>query len=85
MSEAKLLLKENGRERINAIYNIKEQCRKEFQDEIARLRNQFQMVRLKHWNDQIFLSFLFSGEKFGLFSNSKSSQRIRRNFRSNLN
>ena len=47
MSEAKLKLKENGRERINAIYSIKEQCRKEFQDEIARLRNQFQMVRSK--------------------------------------
>lgn len=45
MSEAKLVLKESARERINAIYAVKEQCRKEFQEEIARLRNQFQMVR----------------------------------------
>ncbi|UJR20808.1 hypothetical protein I4U23_023920 [Adineta vaga] len=40
-SEAKFQLKENDRERINAIYRIKEQYRKEFQDEINRLRNQF--------------------------------------------
>jgi hypothetical protein len=38
------MLKENGRERVNAVYNIKEQCRKEFQDDITRLRNQFQLV-----------------------------------------
>jgi hypothetical protein len=38
------MLKESGRERINAVYNTKEQCRKEFQDEITRLRNQFQLV-----------------------------------------
>ena len=44
-SEAKLMLKESGRERINAVYGTKEQCRKEFQDEIARLRHQFQLVR----------------------------------------
>ncbi|CAF3801044.1 unnamed protein product [Rotaria magnacalcarata] len=42
-SEAKLMLKESGRERINAVYGTKEQCRKEFQDEINRLRNQFQL------------------------------------------
>ena len=39
------MLKESGRERINAVYGTKEQCRKEFQDEISRLRNQFQLVR----------------------------------------
>ncbi|CAF3086689.1 unnamed protein product [Rotaria socialis] len=44
-SEAKLMLKESGRERINAVYGTKEQCRKEFQDEINRLRNQFQLER----------------------------------------
>ena len=44
-SEAKLMLKESGRERINAVYGTKEQCRKEFQDEIVRLRHQFQLVR----------------------------------------
>ncbi len=38
------MLKEGGRERINAVYSTKEQCRKEFQDEITRLRNQFQLV-----------------------------------------
>lgn len=38
------MLKESARERINAVYSAKEQCRKEFQDEIARLRNQFQLV-----------------------------------------
>lgn len=38
------MLKESGRERINAVYGTKEQCRKEFQDEIARLRHQFQLV-----------------------------------------
>lgn len=38
------MLKESGRERINAVYGTKEQCRKDFQDEIARLRNQFQLV-----------------------------------------
>ncbi len=38
------MLKESGRERINAVYSTKEQCRKEFQDEITRLRNQFQLV-----------------------------------------
>jgi hypothetical protein len=38
------MLKESGRERINALYTTKEQCRKEFQDEITRLRNQFQLV-----------------------------------------
>lgn len=38
------MLKESGRERINAVYVTKEQCRKEFQDEISRLRNQFQLV-----------------------------------------
>ena len=38
------MLKESGRERINAVYNSKEQCRKEFQEEITRLRNQFQLV-----------------------------------------
>ena len=38
------MLKESGRERINAVYGTKEQCRKEFQDEITRLRNQFQLV-----------------------------------------
>ncbi|CAF0879357.1 unnamed protein product [Rotaria sp. Silwood1] len=43
-SEAKLMLKESGRERINAVYGTKEQCRKEFQDEITRLRNQFQQA-----------------------------------------
>ncbi|CAF3082112.1 unnamed protein product [Rotaria sp. Silwood2] len=36
------MLKDSGRERINAVYGTKEQCRKEFQDEITRLRNQFQ-------------------------------------------
>ncbi|CAF0832267.1 unnamed protein product [Rotaria sordida] len=41
-SEAQLMLKDSGRERINAVYGTKEQCRKEFQDEITRLRNQFQ-------------------------------------------
>ncbi|CAF0993242.1 unnamed protein product [Rotaria sordida] len=44
-SEAKLMLKESGRERINAVYGTKEQCRKEFQDEITRLRNQFQQEK----------------------------------------
>lgn len=39
------MLKESGRERINAVYGTKEQCRKEFQDEIVRLRHQFQLVR----------------------------------------
>ncbi len=38
------MLKESARERINAVYSTKEQCRKEFQDEITRLRNQFQLV-----------------------------------------
>lgn len=38
------MLKESGRERINAVYGTKEQCRKEFQDEITRLRQQFQLV-----------------------------------------
>ncbi len=38
------MLKESGRERINAVYGTKEQCRKEFQDEITRLRHQFQLV-----------------------------------------
>lgn len=41
------MLKESGRERINAVYGTKEQCRKEFQDEIARLRQQFQLVGRK--------------------------------------
>jgi len=41
------MLKESGRERINAVYNTKEQCRKEFQDEITRLRNQFQLVCIR--------------------------------------
>ena len=41
------MLKETGRERINAVYSTKEQCRKEFQDEITRLRNQFQLVGRK--------------------------------------
>jgi hypothetical protein len=41
------MLKESGRERINAVYNTKEQCRKEFQDEITRLRNQFQLVSMR--------------------------------------
>ncbi|CAF0814480.1 unnamed protein product [Adineta steineri] len=45
-SEAQLILKENGRERINAIYNMKEQCRKEFHDEVSRLHNQFQMEKV---------------------------------------
>lgn len=44
-SEAQLMLKESGRERINAVYGTKEQCRKEFQDEISRLRNQFQLEK----------------------------------------
>ena len=41
------MLQESGRERINAVYSVKEQCRKEFQDEISRLRNQFQLVCTK--------------------------------------
>ncbi|UJR28765.1 hypothetical protein I4U23_009991 [Adineta vaga] len=48
-SEAQLMLKEHARERINAVYNIKEQCRKEFLDEISRLRNQFQLERDKEY------------------------------------
>ena len=38
------MLKESGRERINAVYGTKEHCRKEFQDEINRFRHQFQFV-----------------------------------------
>lgn len=57
------MLKESGRERINAVYGTKEQCRKEFQDEIARLRNQFQSVRRKReeklgFNPQLVQIFL---------------------------
>ena len=44
---AESLLQESGRERINAVYSVKEQCRKEFQDEMTRLRNQFQSVGRK--------------------------------------
>ena len=43
------MLKESDRERINAVYGTKEQCRKEFQDEINRLRNQFQTVCKLFW------------------------------------
>ncbi|CAF1188686.1 unnamed protein product [Adineta steineri] len=44
-SETKFLLKESDRERINAIYSMKEQCRKEYQNEIIRSRNQFQLEK----------------------------------------
>lgn len=47
------MLKESGRERINAVYGTKEQCRKEFQDEISRLRNQFQLVRREELSQSI--------------------------------
>jgi len=51
------MLKESARERINAVYSVKEQCRKEFQDEITRLRNQFQLVssQKKRMNCRFFL------------------------------
>lgn len=49
------MLKESGRERINAVYGTKEQCRKEFQDEIARLRHQFQLVSRSIDQTKIFL------------------------------
>ncbi|CAF0934690.1 unnamed protein product [Adineta ricciae] len=48
-SEAQLMLKESAREHINSVYNMKEQCRKEFLDEISRLRNQFQLDREKEY------------------------------------
>jgi hypothetical protein len=44
------MVKESGRERINAVYNTKEQCRKEFQDEITRLRHQFQLVCIRDFS-----------------------------------
>lgn len=53
------MLKESARERINAVYSAKEQCRKEFQDEIARLRNQFQLV-CKQRKERISFFFLNS-------------------------
>jgi hypothetical protein len=50
------MLKESGRERINAVYGTKEQCRKEFQDEITRLRNQFQLVcKEEEYRKEIFM------------------------------
>lgn len=54
------MLKESGRERINAVYGTKEQCRKEFQDEIARLRTQFQLVRIEDRKFNIFITLINS-------------------------
>jgi len=49
------MLKESARERINAVYSVKEQCRKEFQDEITRLRNQFQLVSSQKKKNELSL------------------------------
>ena len=49
------MLKESARERINAVYSAKEQCRKEFQDEITRLRNQFQLVSSQKKKNELSL------------------------------
>lgn len=70
LAEAQSVIKEMNRERINGIYAAKEQCRKEFQDEIHRLRNQFQAVRRTDY----FISFSFNPKGF----NTSNRQRLSR-------
>ncbi|CAF1446579.1 unnamed protein product, partial [Didymodactylos carnosus] len=45
LSETQIMLKESARERINAVFNTKELCRKEYQEEINRLRSQLQIQK----------------------------------------
>ncbi|CAF0827616.1 unnamed protein product [Didymodactylos carnosus] len=45
LSETQIMLKESAHERINAVFNTKELCRKEYQEEVNHLRTQLQMKK----------------------------------------